>query len=107
MGVGVGEDWCFFFGLLTSILSVAVAELLACADVAVTVSVMSRPARSLAALSLACVSTWSPALRPDTVHFDPPAGSQTVKVGLTLLGLASTAILAEPFLPLVSHTQIA
>src|SRR5262249_58192449 len=52
-------------------------------------------------------STPCPALRPDTVHFDPPFGSQTVKEGLTLLGAASTAILTEPLLPLVSQTQIA
>ena len=106
MGVGVGEEWCFF-GLMTWILSVAVAELPACFEVAVTVSVILRPARSLNALSLACVSTWCPALRPDTVHRDPPVGSQTMKEGLTLLGAASTSILTEPLLPLVSQTQIA
>jgi len=107
VGVGVGEEWCFFPGLLTSILSVAVAELPACFEVAVTVSVILRPARSLNALSLACVSTWCPALRPDTVHLDPPVWSQTMKEGLTLLGAASTSILTEPLLPLVSQTQIA
>src|SRR5215472_8214021 len=92
---------------MTSILSVAVAELPACFEVAVTVSVILRPARSLNALSLACVSTWCPALRPDTVHLDPPVWSQTMKEGLTLLGAASTSILTEPLLPLVSQTQIA
>jgi len=102
----VGEEWCFF-GLMTSILSVAVAELAASLEVAVTVSVMWRPARSLNALSLACVSTCCPALRPDTVHFDPPFGSQTVKEGLTVFGVASTSILTVPLLPLVSQTQIA
>jgi len=106
VGVGVGEEWCFF-GLMTWILSVAVAELPACFEVAVTVSVILRPARSLNALSLACVSWWSPALRPDTVHRDPPVWSQTVKEGLTLFGVASTSILTEPLLPLVSQTQIA
>lgn len=106
MGVGVGEEeWCFF-GLLTSILSVAVAELPACFEVAVTVSVMWRPAMSLNALSLTCVSACCPALRPDTVHFVPPFGSHTMKEGLTLLGAASTSILTEPLLPLLSQTQI-
>src|SRR5215467_5513396 len=92
---------------MTSILSVAVAELAASVEVAVTVSVIWRPARSLNALSLACVSTCCPALRPDTVHFDPPFGSHTVKVGLTVFGVASTPILTVPLLPLVSQTQIA
>ena len=102
VGVGVGDE-----PESTVILSVAVAVLLACCEVAVTVNVMSLPARAVAAVSSACVSTWSPPLRPDTEHVTPPVGWQTEKVGLTLVGDAASPTVAVPPLPLVSQTKMA
>jgi len=41
------------------------------------------------------------------LHSDLPDGTQTVKVGETLLGEADSLILAVPLLPLLSQTQMA
>ena len=74
---------------------------------AVTVSVISVPARLLAAVSSASVSIRRPPLRPDTEHVAVPVVWQTKKVGLTLVGEAATPTVAVPPLPLVSHTVMA
>jgi hypothetical protein len=104
-GVGVGEDEpCL---AATVILSEAVAVLVACFDVALTVTVMWRPARSWNALSLACDWMACSVLRPDTVQVDLPAVWHTVKVGLTPLRVEPTLSFAVPSVPLVSQTQMA
>jgi len=104
VGVGVGEEPSFD---ATVILSEAVAVLIACFEVADTVTVMWRPASAWNALSLACDWTACPALRPDTSHVDLPVAWQTVKVGLTPFRAEPTVIFAVPPLPLVSQTQMA
>ena len=73
---GVGEeDGLGFFGLMSTVAD-AVAEFDACDELAVAVSVTCLVGRSGAA-SLACTSTFCPALRPLTVHLDLPDGTQT------------------------------
>lgn len=54
-------------------------------------------------------SNWAfrPASSPPTVQRDLPDGSQTVKVGDTLLGDADSVILAVLLVPLLSQTQMA
>jgi hypothetical protein len=56
---------------------------------------------------LACTSTCCPAFSPATLQSDLPDGTQTEKVGETLLGDADSLILAVPLLPLLSQTQMA
>ena len=56
---------------------------------------------------MACSWTCCPALSPPTLQADLPDGTQTVKVGDTLLGDADTVILAVPLVPLLSQTQMA
>jgi len=56
---------------------------------------------------LACTSTCCPALSPPSLQSDLPDGTQTEKVGETLLGDADSLILAVPLVPLLSQTQMA
>jgi len=56
---------------------------------------------------LACTSTCCPALSPPILQSDLPDGTQTEKVGETLLGDADSLILAVPLVPLLSQTQMA
>ena len=56
---------------------------------------------------MACTSTCCPLLSPPTLHSDLPDGTQTEKVGDTLLGDADSLILAVPLVPLLSQTQMA
>ena len=56
---------------------------------------------------MACTSTCWPALSPATLQLDRPDGTQTEKVGETLLGDADSLILAVPLVPLLSQTQMA
>ena len=58
-------------------------------------------------MRLACTSTCCPLLSPPTLHTDLPDGTQTEKVGDTLLGDADSLILAVPLVPLLSQTQMA
>ena len=56
---------------------------------------------------MACTSTCCPELSPPTLQSDLPDGTQTEKVGDTLLGDADSLILAVPLVPLLSQTQMA
>jgi hypothetical protein len=46
-------------------------------------------------------------LSPPTLQLDLPDGTQTEKVGDTLLGDADSLIFALPLVPLLSQTQMA
>lgn len=103
---GVGDEVGLgFFGLMSTVAD-AVAEFDACDEVAVAVSMTRLVGRSGAA-SLASTSTAFPALSPPTVHLVVPVVAQRENVGLTLLGLADSVILAVPPEPLLSQTQMA
>ena len=56
---------------------------------------------------MACTSTCCRALSPPILQSDLPDGTQTEKVGETLLGDADSLILAVPLVPLLSQTQMA
>ena len=58
-------------------------------------------------MRLACTSICCPLLSPPTLHSELPDGTQTEKVGDTLLGDADSLILAVPLVPLLSQTQMA
>lgn len=56
---------------------------------------------------MACTSTRCPSLSPPTLQSDLPDGTQTEKVGDTLLGEVDSLILALPLVPPLSQTQMA